>query len=428
MFNFSDEQLLNLFEHTRFKVVKQLVISTLQSKKSPVLEQKKELFLHDKDFWIQYQRAVGDHSCAVGATECNIHDLEFYCDSKSIMGLGTSAELKYMESFYSEQKQFPHLARILYKLLLKNPEIKSHYIGIGDDFAPKPFYEQSKIVGLLMLKELNASSVDFIRYVFKYADEVVLSLKLQNCDLGLLKEFGKDIHTINQPVKFSDNLIYEQLFGKAREISGTHFLRIDEDERIDPELTPEKIRNIVNEMSVGDVLCAPFHHLYGKDAGFLVNFDAFDAFSLNCLTQPFKDFIYYDDKVSKHSGMSFHSPWVPPTHINKRHIIETGLIHYEFVKMENYKNKLRHYPFWDFSIMSNSDVLMDRYLPSHFRNLIIKQNSEFLNVNRKKIDKPLVKTLSKSTKRADFNELCKEYPNTHPKALELIKFIHKASV
>ena len=44
MFNFSDEQLLNLFEHTRFKVVKQLVISTLQSQKSPVLEQKKELF------------------------------------------------------------------------------------------------------------------------------------------------------------------------------------------------------------------------------------------------------------------------------------------------------------------------------------------------------------------------------------------------
>ena len=428
MFTLTDGQLLNLFAHTRFSAVKQLVIATLQSRQSPALKQKKMLFLHDKQFFIQYHRAVADHKSALEATEINIFDLEFLWDSQSMMGLKNSLNIKSIENIYSLNKQFPHIAKILYKALQKNPTIKSDFINIGDHFAPKLFYEQSKIVGLLMLKELNAVSVDFIRYVFEYADEVVLSLKSLTYDRGLLKEFGKEIHIIDQPVIFHDQLVYEQLFSKAREISGTHFLRIDEDERIAPELTPKKIRNIVNEMSVGDVLCAPFHHLYGRDAGFLVNFDAFNVFSLNRLTEPFKDFIYCDDKISKQMKFGFHCPWVPPTHINKRHIIETGLVHYDLVNSQNNKNKMMRYPFWDFSIMSNSDVLMDRYLPVSFRNFLLKKNSNFLNVNTKEIDKSLVESTRKFTKNANFNELYKEYPNTHPMALEIIQFLHKSYV
>jgi len=429
LLDFSDKQLLNLFAHTRFSIVKQLVIATLQSRQSPALEQKKELFLQDKSFFIQYHRAIGDHTSVLNANEendINIQNVEFIWDSQSIIGLEHSIDIKEVERIYSASKQFPYLARILYKSLQKNQTIKSDYINIGDDFAPKPFYEQSKIVGLLMLKDLNADSIDFIRYVFEYADEVVLSLKPLTYDHALLKEFGKEIHIIDQPAIFHDSLVYKQLFSKARKISGTHFLRIDEDERIDPELTPKKIRSIVNEMSVGDILCAPFHHLYGKNAGFLVNFDAFDVFSLRGLTQPFKDFIYCDDKVSMQMEMRFHCPWVPPTHINKRHIMEMGLVHYELVDIQNNKNKMMRYPFWDFSIMSNSDILMDRYLPKSFRNFLLKKNSEFLNVNIKKTDKSLVKSIRKFTKNTNFNELCKEYPNTHPMALEIIQFLHKA--
>ena len=428
MLTFTDKQLLNLFAHTRFAVVKQFVIALLQSRQSTALEQKKELFLHDKQFFIQYHRAVGDHKSASGATDVNILNVEFIWDSQSIMGLEKSNLIKQIEQIYSTQKQFPHIARILYKSLLNNPKIKSDFIKIGDQFDLKPFSEQSKIVGLLMLKEVNAASVDFIRYVFEYTDEVVLSLKSLTYEYGLLKEFGKEIHIIDQPVIFHDSLVYEQLFSKAREISGTHFLRIDEDERMDPELTPKKLRNMVNKMSVGDVLCAPFQHLYGKDAGFLVNFNAFDVFSLSRLTEPFKDFIYCDDKVSKQGGLGFHCPWVPPTHINKRYIIETGLVHYDLVDIQKNKNKMMRYPFWDYSIMSNSDVLMDRYLSPCFRNFLIKKNSEFLNVNTKEIDESLVKSTRKLTKNANFHELCKEYPNTHPMALEIIQFLHKAYV
>ena len=89
---------------------------------------------------------------------------------------------------------------------------------------------------------------------------------------------------------------------------------------------------------------------------------------------------------------------------------------------------MMRYPFWDYSIMSNSDVLMDRYLSPCFRNFLIKKNSEFLNVNTKEIDESLVKSTRKLTKNANFHELCKEYPNTHPMALEIIQFLHKAYV
>ena len=43
---------------------------------------------------------------------------------------------------------------------------------------------------------------------------------------------------IEQPLKYNDSEIYKSLFREGREIGATHYLRIDDDERLEASLDP----------------------------------------------------------------------------------------------------------------------------------------------------------------------------------------------
>ncbi|MDB3916774.1 hypothetical protein N9372_03685, partial [Alphaproteobacteria bacterium] len=162
-----------------------------------------------------------------------------------------------------------------------------------------------------MIKLLTASTHFLIDHLLSYCDYVIVSIPQDQlkaaCDYANVEK----VQFIEQPLKFNDSEIYKSLFREGRERGATHYLRVDDDERLEASLDPQQFRFICSNMSPGDALSMPWVQIFGDEADIEINFERMFEFTNIRNIWPLKDVVYCDDGEALPSSMPFHCPWIP---------------------------------------------------------------------------------------------------------------------
>lgn len=381
IYDLDEKNLLRIFQYTNFLELKRFIISLLQFNKSQMIRRNIKIFASETVLKVQALRSIECHDQVARITsDVQPFDIPFIIDSRIKVGLDTSPFISPLIKLY-EHSKILWLGQLLIKLCDQNnftlPEEISREL-ISDDFKN---IKKIKICGITMIKSLSISSKALFDHLFEYCDKVVASIpedQFENTDDFLNY---KNLHFIKQPYIYNDSEIYRQLFQEGRKIGATHFLRIDDDERIEASFTPNKFKRICLSMKPGDSVAMPWSQIFGPVANLVLNFDKLFKYSNIQNIAPIKDVIYCDDGIGKQANLPFHCPWTPVGRPTKRYYLSYALLHFEGTDLESLKNKFNRYLYWDYSINQNLNLIYQRYLPLLLRLLIIdRSGSESLLV------------------------------------------------
>lgn len=373
IYELDEKNLLRIFQHTNFLELKRFIISLLQYNKSETIKKNIDIFASDPVLRVQALRSLEYHDQVARINNDILpFDIPFIIDSRIKVGMDTSVFIAPLIKLY-EQTKMLWVGELLFKLCDENKHLLPNEISrelISFDFKSN---NQIKICGITMIKSLSTSSKAIFDHLFKYCDEVIVSIP-ENQFTKKDKYNYKNLHFIKQPYVYNDSEIYKQLFREGRKIGATHFLRIDDDERIEVSLTPKMFKQICLKMKPGEAIAMPWSQIFGPMANLVLNFSELLKYSNIKNLAPIKDVVYCDDGEGEQTNLPFHCPWTPVGKPTKRYYLTYSLLHFEGTDLESLKNKFNRYLYWDYSINKNLNLIYQRYLPLLFRLLLVNKS------------------------------------------------------
>lgn len=379
IYNESDEALFRLFQHTSMVGLKRFIISLLQLRKSPILSEFIEIFSNDPSLKVQALRGVGRHDdVAFISDDIQPSDLPFIIDSRKRAGARVDPVILPLNALYHQQGRQPWIGKLLldaceYCEVSPPREVSRDKALLEGQSSGEPV-----IVGITMIKLLTDSAHFFFDHLLNYCDYVIAAIPHDQFDAA--RDYSKKAKVcfIEQPLKFNDSEIYKSLFREGRERGATHYLRIDDDERIEASLDPQQFRFICSNMSPGEALTMPWVQIFGDEADVEMNFQRMFEFTNIRQFEPLKDVVYCDDGKAMPSNMPFHCPWIPLGKPTNRYFSDYGLLHFEGTDITSLTNKFNRYLHWDYSINKNIGLIYERYLPRLLRLVLIDAKDQSL--------------------------------------------------
>ena len=374
----SDEVLFRLFQHTSMIELKRFIISLLQLRKSPILLEFIEIFSNDPLLKVQALRGVGRHNdVACISNGIKQIDLPFVIDSRKRVGARVDPVIPRLNALYHQQQQI-----WIGKLLLDACEYcevsPPKEVSLDKALLEGQSGGAPVIVGITMIKLLTDATHFFFDHLLSYCDYVIAAIPHDQFEVASDYSKKERVYFIEQPLKYNDGEIYNSLFREGRKRGATHYLRMDDDERIEASLDPQQFRIICSNMSPGEALTMPWVQIFGDEADVEMNFQRMFEFTNIRNFEPLKDVVYCDDGEAMPSDMRFHCPWVPLQKPTRRYFSDFGLLHFEGTDITSLKNKYNRYLHWDYSINRNVGLIYERYLPHLLRLVLIDAKDQSL--------------------------------------------------
>lgn len=371
-----DENLLRIFNHTSFIGLKRFIINLLQLRQSKILQQNLEIFTSDPNLKVQALRAVGYHDQVANLTkDVQLNDIPFVIDSRNKTSFDNSQFITPIRDIYNQQGKplwIGNLLKQIYSKINRDfPEDMSNNL-IEQDLKTK---KQPSIFGITKLRLLTNSSTALFNHLFEYCDQVIAAIPEDQLPIALEKFKKENLHFIKQPHSYIDSEIYKRLFGEGRKRGATHYIHIDDDERITNTLEPEELRAMCASIMPGEAIAMPWVQIFGEKADQQLNFEELQRFSNIRNLAPYKDLVYCDDGIFEQQNVPFHGSWIPVNHPTKRYFSSHSLLHFEGTDLLSLKNKFNRYIFWDYSINQNLNIIYERYLPILLRMIILNGSS-----------------------------------------------------
>lgn len=363
-----DSDLFRIFLHTKFKGLKRFIISLLQLRNSKILIEYEDLFTSDPATRIQVLRSLKKHADVVHElSNIQLVDIPFLIDSCLKTQQPIHLFQQPLTSFYEQNGRPLWLAATIFEVNGHSSQPKNSAITSSREIVPSTAFTKINTTGISMVREANLALKDLVVHLNNFCDQSIIALP--NHDIIKAKQIceGMRVHFIDQPLKFNDSEIYRRLFKKGREIATTHFLRLDEDERLSPKITKEIFDAECKKIQLGHSATMQWTQIVNTGDIYSINFDELTKFSNFRNLQPYKDVIYCDDGKSLHREMSIHSSWIPEGFPKKRLFTPYELLHFEGLSLQNILNKYNKYLFWDFSVNHDIHLVYERYLPILFR-------------------------------------------------------------
>ena len=371
LYDLDDDALFRIFTHSKFLGTKRFILSLLQIRGSRLIESNYAAFMSDNFTNVQFMRALGDHKKVIdGTSKIFPSDLPFIMDSAKKVGLFNETFFNYLCQKFSETQDL-WLVATLYKAS-KALDLQ----GSPGTILPTPSQNTSEkrpltIVGITKISRAGPSLTNLISHLQNFCDFIIVSIPENYKDRAASENPEENVYFLNQAEPYDDGKIYQSLLERGRTLDATHFLHIDDDERLSSSITKEFLSECCLSTQPGDVITVPWAQAHGSDAERFIDFDQLNKFSNYRNEEPYKDLIFHDNGFNHSSSSSFHSHWCPISPKSKRLFLDQPLIHFEGLELFNLLNKYNRYLYWDFSINKSFEIVSERYLPLLFRNLIL---------------------------------------------------------
>lgn len=420
-----DDSLFRLFLHTKYTGLKIFILNLFQMKNSILLLQNSDVFLSDDTTRVPFLRAVNDHDKIFDSTaKIFVHDVPCILDSALKTGRNIAPFIQAIRGEYIKNKPV-WLAALLNTFAGDADEFKlSELVG---KFSPNLEMGNApiKVIGITKVLETGKSMLDLTQHMLNYCDHVIVAIHPDKMR-SVQKFMDSDISFIAQPETYNDGIIYSDLISKGREVKATHFLHMDDDERLSPCITRDAIEKYCSFTCPGDVISLPWVQQIGAEGQSILNFNSLEEYSNYRNFQPFKDIIFHDTGSKFNLDMPFHSNWAPINSTTKRWFLDAPLLHFEGLDLDNLLNKYNRYIYWDYSINSSFDMVCDRYLPLLFRNihLIDPCLRDKIVTKNPFLGKPVsIHSFEKTFCRLSIDEVRLKYPVANPKDNKLLASI-----
>ena len=360
----SNEALFRLFQHTSMAGLKRFIIGLLQLRQSPLLLDHIDIFADDPSLKVQALRAVGQHD-SVSRISDGIQptDIPFIVDSRKRIGAPVDPVISPLNALYHQQGRQNWTGKLLLDACEYCEMPAPREVSWDRPLLEGQGSGEPVIVGITMMKFLTGSTRFLFDHLLSYCDYVIAAIPRDQFEVARDYANIEKLRFIEQPLKYNDSEIYKSLFREGRAIGATHYLRIDDDERLEASLDSQKFRSMCSRMSPGEALSMPWVQIFGDEADVEINFERMFEFTNIRNVQPLKDVVYCDDGQAMQSSMPFHSPWVPSGKPTRRYYSNYGLLHFEGTDVTSLKNKFNRYLHWDYSVNKNIELIYERYLP-----------------------------------------------------------------
>lgn len=360
----SNEALFRLFQHTSMVGLKRFIIGLLQLRQSPLLIDHIDIFADDPLLKVQALRAVGQHASVASISDGIVpDDVPFIVDSRKRIGAPVGPVISPLNALYHQQGRQNWTGRLLLDACEYCEMPAPREVSWDKPLLEGQGSAEPVIVGITMMKLLTDSAGFLFDHLLSYCDYVIAAIPKDQFELARDYAHVKKVRFIEQPLKYNDSEIYMSLFREGREIGATHYLRIDDDERLEASLDPQKFRSMCSKMLPGEALSMPWIQVFGDEADVEINFERMFEFTNIRNVQPLKDVVYCEDGRAMQSSIPFHSPWIPSGMPTRRYYSNYGLLHFEGTDVTSLKNKFNRYLHWDYSLNKNIDLIYERYLP-----------------------------------------------------------------
>jgi len=371
LYDLDDDALFRIFTHSKFLGTKRFILSLLQIRGSRLIASNYAAFMSDNFTNVQFFRALGDHKKVIdGTSKIFPSDLPFIVDSANKLGLFNDIFYHHLcQKFLKTQDLW--LVATLYKA--------SKALGLQGSpgtisLTPNQKTSGKKtliVAGTTKISRAGPSLTNLISHLQNFCDLIIVSIPENYKDQAASENPEENVYFLSQVEPYDDGKIYQSLLEEGRTLDATHFLHIDEDERLSSSITKEFLSECCHSTQPGDVITVPWAQAYGSAAEKFIDFDQLNKFSNYRNEEPYKDLIFHDDGSNHSSSSSFHSHWCPISPKSKRLFLDQPLIHFEGLELFNLLNKYNRYLYWDFSINKSFEIVSERYLPLLFRNLIL---------------------------------------------------------
>jgi len=368
----SDQALFRLFQHTSYVGLKRFIISLLQLRKSHLLLEHIGIFSEDPSLKVQALRAVGRHNDVASISDgIQTVDLPFIVDSRKRAGAPIDPIISPLNILYHQQGRQPWQGKLLLNACEYSEVSAPREVSWDKPLLERQSSDEPVIFGITMIKLITDSTYFLFDHLLSYCDYVIAAIPQDQFVEARDYANIEKVCFIEQPLEYNDGEIYKSLFREGRARGATHYLRIDDDERIEVSLDPKQFRLMCSNMSPGEALTMPWVQIFGNEADVEMNFQMMSEFTNIRNLGPLKDVVYCDDGEAMPFNMAFHCPWIPSEKLKRRYFSDYGLLHFEGTDITSLKNKFNRYLHWDYSINKNIGVIYERYLPMLLRLVLV---------------------------------------------------------
>lgn len=228
-----------------------------------------------------------------------------------------------------------------------------------------------EVAGITKIRTVSSSSTFLFEHMLKFCSFLVVAIPKELLSLAKEKFYNENIIFIDQPIIYNDSQIYKNLFDVGRQNGATHFLHLDDDERLDPRIDKVEFTTMCQQLEPGFSLAMKWEQLVGTKADKIIDFSQLKSLSNIRNSELHKDVLYCDDGMGRQSDLQFHSSWLPVGFPKNRTYSKFDLLHLEGVSIDSQINKFNRYIHWDYSMTKDIDVVYQRYLPLLMRLMLI---------------------------------------------------------